>query len=148
MSEPLYFYTKTMPFWGLSNFAPPGFVYEGVYWPKVEHFFQAQKFSDPSYRERVRRAASPKEARALGQTRELPIRPDWETARDAIMLLALRMKFKDGQAKKLLISTGERRLVESSPFDYYWAAGQDGSGLNKLGELLMQVRDEFQTGDA
>ena len=66
MSEPLYFYTKTMPYWGLSNFSPPGFEAEGVFWPTVEHYFQAQKFEFPTIRERIRRAATPNEARLLG----------------------------------------------------------------------------------
>ena len=60
MPEPPYFYTKTMPFWGLSNFAPPGIEMDGVYWSTIEHYFQAQKFSLPAAQERIRRAASPK----------------------------------------------------------------------------------------
>jgi N-glycosidase YbiA len=54
MAEPLYFYTKTMPFWGLSNFAPPGFENDGIFWPTVEHFFQAQKFESFEIRDRIR----------------------------------------------------------------------------------------------
>ncbi len=58
------------------------------------------------------------------------------------MLRALRLKFAAPSAKALLLSTASRPLVESSPFDYFWACGQDGSGQNRLGHLLMQVRDE------
>jgi ribA/ribD-fused uncharacterized protein len=143
MAEPLYFYTKTMPFWGLSNFAPPGFESDGVFWPTVEHFFQAQKFESLEIRDRIRRALTPKEARALGQSRSFPIRPDWDDARESVMLYALRLKFKAPAARDLLISTNDRPLVENSPYDYYWAAGQDGTGQNRLGHLLMQVRAEL-----
>jgi N-glycosidase YbiA len=59
------------------------------------------------------------------------------------MLYALRLKFKTPAARDLLISTNDRPLVESSPYDYYWAAGQDGTGQNRLGHLLMQVRAEL-----
>ena len=76
MSEPLYFYTKTMPFWGLSNFAPPGVEIQGIYWPTVEHYFQAQKFSEPEAWDRIRKAPTPKEARSLGQSREYRLRED------------------------------------------------------------------------
>lgn len=148
MSEPLYFYTKTMPFWGLSNFAPPGFESQGVYWPTVEHYFQAQKFVEPVARERIRKAATPKEARALGQSRDYKIRSDWDAVREHVMLEALRLKFKRPEAKTLLLSTENRALIEASPFDYFWAAGQDGSGLNRLGHLLMQVRSELARGEA
>ncbi|GIL89012.1 hypothetical protein Vretimale_16283 [Volvox reticuliferus] len=34
-------------------------------------------------------------------------------------------------------------LVEASPNDYYWGAGYERTGQNKLGRLLMQVRDEL-----
>lgn len=143
MAEPLYFYTKTMPFWGLSNFAPPGFENDGIFWPTVEHFFQAQKFESLEIRDRIRRALTPKEARTMGQSRSFPLRPDWDDVRESVMLYALRLKFKTPTARDLLISTSDRPLVESSPYDYYWAAGQDGTGQNRLGHLLMQVRAEL-----
>ncbi|KAG2494143.1 hypothetical protein HYH03_007779 [Edaphochlamys debaryana] len=34
-------------------------------------------------------------------------------------------------------------LVEASPHDYYWGAGYERTGQNKLGRLLMKVRDEL-----
>ncbi len=143
MSEPIYFYTKAMPYWELSNFAPPGFEADGVFWPTVEHYFQAQKFNSREARTRIRRAQTPKEARALGQSRAFPIRADWDEVRESIMLHALRLKFRQPVPRAVLLSTGDRPLVESSPFDYFWAAGQDGTGQNRLGHLLMQVRAEL-----
>lgn len=146
MTEPIYFYTKTMPFWGLSNFSPPGIEADGVYWTTIEHYFQAQKFQDEQHRERIRLASSPKEARTLGQTRASPIRPDWDEVREDVMLFAMRLKFQQATARELLLSTADRKLIESSPYDYYWACGQDGTGLNRLGQLLMKVRNELRTG--
>ncbi len=144
MEEPLYFYTKSMPFWGLSNFAPPGIEVDGVYWDTIEHYFQAQKFGDLALRERIRRAATPKDARELGQSRRYPLRADWDSVREEVMLFALRLKFNVPSARALLLSTGERELIESSPYDHYWACGKDGTGLNRLGRLLMQVRSEIR----
>lgn len=144
MTEPLYFYTKGMPYWGLSNFSPPGFEADGFFWPTVEHYFQAQKFESPEMQQKIQRAATPKDARTLGQNRSIPIRSDWDTARDAVMLKALRLKFACPPARELLLSTEDRMLVESSPYDHYWAAGHDGTGQNKLGHLLMQVRTELR----
>ena len=143
-NEPLYFYTKSMPYWGLSNFSPPGVEVDGQYWPTVEHYFQAQKFSAPEIQEQIRRALTPKEARALGQSRSFPLRADWDEMREEVMLFAIRLKFAIPAAREILLSTGDRLLVESSPFDYFWAAGQDGTGLNRLGCLLVQVRDEIR----
>ncbi|RTL20492.1 MAG: NADAR family protein [Burkholderiales bacterium] len=144
-NEPLYFYTRAMPYWGLSNFAPPGIEVDGIFWPTVEHYFQAQKFDATDMQERIRRAPTPKQARELGQTRSRPIRVDWDTVREAVMLRALRLKFSAPDARRLLLSTGARHLVESSPYDYFWGAGQDGTGLNRLGHLLMQVRAELRS---
>ena len=144
MLEPLYFYTKSGPHFALSNFAPYGLEAEGAYWPTVEHFFQAQKFLDSAYRERIRKASSPKDARALGQSRAFPIRADWDKVRDAVMLQALRLKFARPALREALLATGERPLVEASPFDHYWGAGQDGSGQNRLGVLLQAVRAELR----
>ena len=143
-SDPIYFYTKSMPYWGLSNFCPPGFEIDGKYWPTVEHFYQASKFDDPAYMERIRRAQTAKEARALGQSRENALREDWVAVREEIMLRALRRKFASPEAKKLLLSTGDRMLVESSPFDHFWGSGRDGTGENRLGHLLMRVRNELR----
>jgi N-glycosidase YbiA len=147
MDQPIYFYTKTGAFFELSNFAPFGFEAYGVYWSTVEHYFQAQKFLDNAHRERIRKAASPRDARALGQSRQFPLRPGWDEAREEVMLYALRLKFKRPELRRILVNTGSRPLVEASPFDYFWGAGQDGSGLNRLGRLLEQVRTELQSAD-
>jgi ribA/ribD-fused uncharacterized protein len=56
------------------------------------------------------------------------------------MLHALTKKFAAGKARALLLATGDRPLVETSPFDAYWGCGRSGKGKNRLGQLLMQVR--------
>jgi len=146
VADPIRFYSKTVAYRELSNFAPFGFEEDGVYWPTVEHYFQAQTFSgseNDAYREKIRAAKTPKEAKALGRTRSIPIRPDWEEAKDSIMLAALRKKFATGAVRALLLATGDRPLVEASPFDNYWGCGRSGKGKNRLGQLLMQVRAEL-----
>lgn len=46
-----------------------------------------------------------------------------------------------GDIRATLLETGEAHLVENSPIDYYWGCGKDGSGQNKLGQILMAVRE-------
>ncbi|MEQ9606295.1 MAG: NADAR domain-containing protein [Kiloniellaceae bacterium] len=41
---------------------------------------------------------------------------------------------------ELLLSTAEEPIVENAPGDYYWGCGKDGTGLNRLGEILMETR--------
>lgn len=142
------FFTKNDEFFELSNFYPQGFEEDGKYWPSVEHYFQAQKFAGKEhaeYRERIRRSHSPKQAKSLGQSRKLPLRPDWERVKEDIMLHALRRKFAHPKLKALLLGTGKRPLEENSPYDRYWGVGRDGGGRNRLGQLLMQVRDEIRS---
>jgi len=45
---------------------------------------------------------------------------------------------------ELLLSTGEDTLAEAAPGDYYWGIGADGSGENRLGRILEQVRTELR----
>jgi ribA/ribD-fused uncharacterized protein len=144
VANPIYFFRKNQPFSELSNFAPFGFEEGGLHWPTVEHYFQAQKFRDPKHQERIRLAHSPMEAKTLGQTRQVPIREDWESVKESVMKHAVRLKFQNAQLKSLLLSTRNRPLVEDSPYDRYWGAGRDRKGKNRLGLILMEVRDEIR----
>jgi len=142
---PIYFYSSTASFYEFSNFSPHGIEVEGVFWPTVEHYFQAEKFSDEAYRERIRRAKLPKDAKALGRTRALPIHADWDTRRDDVMLAAIRRKFATHETmRELLLSTGDEELLENAPMDFYWGCGRTGTGQNKLGKILMRVREELR----
>lgn len=146
MAKPIYFFSKQDLYFELSNFAPYGFEDDRAYWPTVEHYFQAQKFVGPenaAYRERIRTARSPKEAKTLGQTRAVLLRADWEAVKEDVMRYALRKKFARSELRALLLSTGRRMLIENSPYDRYWGIGKDGTGKNRLGILLMEVRDEL-----
>jgi N-glycosidase YbiA len=132
----------------LSNFARYPIEIDGRVWPTSEHYFQAQKFSDPAQQEQIRTAPSAMDAARLGRT--LPgLRPDWEAVRDDAMLRALRAKFTQHPLlREQLIATGDARLVEHTTNDRYWADAGDGSGRNRVGELLEGVRAELATESA
>ncbi|MEM8803865.1 MAG: NADAR family protein [Pseudomonadota bacterium] len=140
----IYFYGQTDAYSEFSNFAPYGVEMEGAWWPTVEHYFQAQKFEYPAYRDKIRKANRPKDAKALGLTRKLPLRSDWEVVKEEIMYAAVAKKFMThATLKELLLSTGDVAIIENAPMDYFWGAGQDGTGQNKLGKILMRVRSEL-----
>jgi len=145
--EPLYFYSKTTAYYELSNFSLHGFEIEGRYWPTVEHYFQAEKFpSAPDYQERIRLARGPKEAKTLGRSRKVPLRSDWEEVKEDVMRTALRAKFRaHADLRTLLLGTGDRPLIEDAASDAYWGCGKSGTGLNRLGVLLMEVRAELRS---
>ena len=137
----IYFYSTIDEYGCFSNFAPYGFELDGKYWRTVEHYFQAQKFAGTVYEERVRIAATPADAAFIGRRRDLLLREDWEAVKDDIMRRAVLQKFKThATIRDMLLSTGDEELVENARNDYYWGCGQDGSGKNKLGNILMEVR--------
>jgi N-glycosidase YbiA len=60
------------------------------------------------------------------------------------MLGALRAKFTQHlNLRARLLATGDARLVEHTTRDTYWADGGDGTGRNRLGDLLMRMRAEL-----
>lgn len=138
----IYFYSSQDNYFEFSNFSQHGFTLKGKYWSTVEHYFQAQKFTDSSQSEKIRLTSSPKQAKQLGQTRAVPLRTDWERVKDDIMRKAVLTKFRTHETlKKQLLATGNEQLVENAPKDYYWGCGADGSGKNRLGQILMETRD-------
>jgi ribA/ribD-fused uncharacterized protein len=142
--ERIEFYRVGDPYGFLSNFAPYPFTVDGKLWPTSEHYFQAQKFAGHPEEERVRNAPSASEAAKLGRGLS-GLRADWESVKDDVMLAALRAKFSQHEKlRRNLLATGDRQLVEHTTNDVYWADGGDGSGRNRLGELLMQVRAELR----
>ena len=132
----------------MSNFAPYPFSDGNKIWPTSEHYFQAQKFLIPEIQEKIRQIASPMDAALEGRNRQNPLRPDWEEIKDKVMLQALRMKFSQHpEIAKELLATGDAIIIEHTRNDAYWADGGDGSGKNKLGLLLMQVREELKNSN-
>lgn len=132
----------------MSNFAPYPFSDGNKIWPTSEHYFQAQKFLIPEIQEKIRQIASPMDAALEGRNRQNPLRPDWEEIKDKVMLQALRMKFSQHpEIAKELLATGDAIIIEHTRNDAYWADGGDGSGKNKLGLLLMHVRDELKNSN-
>jgi ribA/ribD-fused uncharacterized protein len=140
----VFFYTKNDPYGEFSNFSKHGIEMDGIWWITVEHYFQAQKFEDENYRELIRQSYTSKQAAELGRSRKIPIREDWEDVKDKIMYEAVLKKFETHSSlAALLVSTGTSDIVENAPGDYYWGCGKDGSGLNKLGKILVKVRGQI-----
>ena len=99
----------------------------------------------PQIQEKIRQIASPMDAALEGRNRQNPLRSDWEEVKDEVILQALRMKFSQNpEIAKGLLTTGDAILIEHTQNDAYWADGGDGSGKNRLGLLLMQVREELK----
>lgn len=144
-SQPIRFYRVADDYGEFSNFAPFPIRLDGKLWPTSEHYFQAQKFDDAAYRERIRGTSSPWDAAKLGRDRKVKLRRDWESVKVGIMHQALVAKFAQHDAlRTLLLGTGDATLVEHTENDAYWGDGGNGRGRNMLGQLLMRVRSELR----
>eukprot|EP00755_Sulcionema_specki_P029718 Sspe_Gene.18251::Locus_6552_Transcript_1_1_Confidence_1.000_Length_8144::g.18251::m.18251 len=147
--DKLYFYGYALEWGELTSFYPSPFELRGRRWPSIEHYFQATKFEGHPAEHEIWEARTCDAAHQLGRTKG-PLREDWAEVKDKVMLDALRAKFSQHEhSRKVLLSTGKRRLVFSDPDDSYWGIGKTRTGepgLNMYGKLLEKVRDELHEG--
>ena len=143
----ILFYYSDQPWGEFSNFSRHSVFLHGKVWPTVEHFYQAQKYKGTTHEEYIRRATTPMLAKQRAKKLEKECRQDWDAKKEEVMLEGLRAKFSQHpDLGKILATTGSRILVEHTDRDAYWGDNGDGSGLNRLGYLLMQVRNELREG--
>lgn len=172
--EVITFYHSNEPYAEFSNFYPASFVdRHGRHWQTSEAFYQAHKFEHiPSYFHLIRFADHPRKAFLLGRLDpsnptygnqnvhegskytviqevmrhcHFRMREDWDLVKLAIMYEGLIYKFTQNEyLKHKLLSTGDVQLEEASPTDYYWGTGEDGTGENWLGHLLVTLRTELR----
>jgi ribA/ribD-fused uncharacterized protein len=142
---PIHFYSTRGPHGCFSNFFRASVRLKGKVWPTSEHYFQAQKFAGTPREEEIRLASSARVAARMGRSRQHPLRPDWEAMKDAIMREVVLAKFTQrNDLRDILLSTGDEALVEHTENDSYWGDGGDGTGCNRLGQILMSVREELR----
>lgn len=146
MSEDIKFYSVGEAFGEFSNFAPYPIKLDGKMWPTSEHYFQAQKFNDERYKEKIRKTKPPMQAAILGRDRKKKLRNDWNSVKINVMRKVLEAKFTQyDELMELLQNTGDSKLIEHTYNDSYWGDGGDGSGKNMLGILLMELRDKLKS---
>ena len=81
----------------------------------------------------------------------------WDAKRDEVMRTGVRAKFvQHPELRKQLLETGDRMIGEADARDLYWGIGtsvtsekskhpEKWRGQNKMGKLLMELRDEFKS---
>ena len=144
----IYFYKVSDPYGCFSNFSLHPIQVERLYWQTVEHYYQAQKFvgtENERLIQVIRDAQTPMAAAQIGRDRTLKLRSDWEQVKQQVMRQGVLTKFlTHSDIQEILLNTDEELIVEDSPTDYYWGCGQDKTGQNQLGKILMSVRQELR----
>lgn len=128
----------------LSNFYAAPVTWEGLTYLNAEAAFQAAKVL--THEERLPFTELPSnKAKRLG--RQVQLRPDWEQVKTRVMEEVVRAKFtQNPDLAARLLATCEAQLVEGNTWgDVCWGVDtRTGRGENRLGVILMKVRDELR----
>ena len=117
--------------------------------PTVEHYFQATKSMFAEEQEAIIYSATPGKAKRLG--RHCLLIPGWEQVKEQVMYDALCKKFSIPELREKLLATGDEYLEEGTTWhDNEWGncsceKCQNITGKNKLGKLLMRIREEIKS---
>jgi ribA/ribD-fused uncharacterized protein len=126
----------------LSNFWPARVEYFHVWYPTVEHAYQAAKCDREEDAAKILACRTPGQAKRL--VRGLRMRSDWNDRKLAVMRDLVGQKFDNPALAMKLIATGNELLVEGNSWhDTYWGVC-NGKGENHLGKILMEVRRMLQ----
>lgn len=133
----------------LSNFYNSPFVFEDISYPTNEHFFQAMKTSDIDIRKQIASCSTPGKAKRMGRSVALDL--NWERIKMFYMYVGLQQKFfQNKEIREKLLDTGDAYLIEGNTWhDNIWGnctcnRCKKITGQNKLGKLLMKLRDEIR----
>jgi ribA/ribD-fused uncharacterized protein len=154
-------------FWGgfCSQWASSPFNANGMYFATAEHWMMIQKallFEDNEQLQNILADSNPRNAKNYGR-RVKNFDPEvWEEVKYDIVLQGNLHKFaeknikgEDNIFRQQLLETGDKIIVEASPYDKIWGIGLHSDhrdackplnwkGQNLLGFALMEVRDTLK----
>lgn len=144
-------------FWGgeFSNWFTCYFEYQDQEFFSSEQAFMWEKarfFRDEKMAELILHTQNPKDAKALGRKVRGFDAERWIIGSFQVMMSVNIAKYSQNpNLKEKLLATGDKTLVEASPYDKIWGIGlsedddrcldeHQWQGMNLLGKALMQVR--------
>lgn len=147
-------------FWGsvLSNWYDCKFIYNDHNFNNSEQAFMWEKakfFNDDETAELILNTPDPRTVKELGRQVKNFNRDLWLEHGYYAMINVNYAKYSQNiNLKNILLSTGDKILVEASPFDRIWGIGLHWNnddcldeakwdGLNLLGRALMEVRNKI-----
>jgi len=132
---------------------------DGMTFPTVEHYFQwskAKLFGDAEIQNKIMKTASPKSVKTYGKKVKGFDEEAWNEKKDSVMRTAVKAKLmQHPDILKKLRETGTRPIAEADPRGKYWGIGTSAEtskakdpsrwpGQNKMGKILMELRDELK----
>jgi ribA/ribD-fused uncharacterized protein len=143
----------------LSQWFDIHFVIDNVRYLTAEHWMMSEKakaFNDLELLPEILTAKTPEIVKTLGRRIKNFDGKIWDKHKYECVKKGNFHKFnQNSELKTYLISTGDKILVEASPFDKIWGIGlgkenpdsvnpEKWQGQNLLGFALMEVRDELK----
>jgi ribA/ribD-fused uncharacterized protein len=130
----------------LNNWSANAVKIWGQTFPTVEHGFHYKKFNEtaPEVAAEILAAPSPWAAMQIERNYKDKRRNDWQAVKIDIMTELVRAKVvQNDDVRECLLRTGNKAIVENSPWDSFWGIGAEGKGQNQMGKILMQIRSEI-----
>lgn len=161
---------KYIYFWGgiFSNWAHDNFeaklkeTAEDITFNCSEQYMMAQKalvFHDHGSLAEIMLSPDPAEQKALGRAITGYTDDKWDPVARDLTYVGVYAKFTQNlKWKEALLSTGDKIIVEASPYDKKWGIGlstnvairtsgpSEWKGKNWLGQIIMKVRDDIRAG--
>jgi len=124
---------------------------DGVVYPTVEQAYQCQRYTNKEIIEEIRSARSPVKAWEVStKYKHLQI-PQFKDPNYKLAVMKKLMILKAEQheeIRKALLDSGDlkivKHLVTYPPGDGFWDDGLDGRGLNHMGRMWMEIREDLR----
>jgi ribA/ribD-fused uncharacterized protein len=145
----IYFYEPEDEYGWLANFSDHPITIKAIYYKTVEHYFQSQKFTNNDIKNQVIRSINAEQAKLIAKENKDKRVGNWADIKEQVMARGIYAKFTQYEDLKLkLIQTGNKIIVEKTIDDYYWGCGLNNNGLNRMGVLLMKLRNKISDKNA
>lgn len=147
-------------FWGgpFSQWYKSDFIIDGTKYNCAEQYMMAMKasyFGDNEVYKQIMNSNNPKIQKALGRCVKNFNADKWNIVCKDFVYDANLAKFSTEPLTSVLLSTGDKEVVEASPYDIIWGIGMGENdpdrfdkskwrGTNWLGEVLMLVRENLR----
>ena len=125
---------------------------DGVVFPTLEHAYQCQRYTDPKIIEEIKNARSPVYAwETSSKYKQFKIQVfKQEEHKLAVMKKLMRLKaLQHEDVRKALLDSADQKIVKHivtyPPGDGFWDDGEDGTGLNYVGRMWMEIREELRS---
>lgn len=144
--EDISFYPKE--FYVFDNFSAFQVEYNGIIFPTSEHAYQSMQFIKTSKEifEKIKNSKSAHDAQKMAFENKDKADPEWDKKKKEIMKSILRSKINQHPyVLKKLLQTGDRKIIEDSWRDPIWGWGEAKCGQNLLGQIWMELREEYRT---